>query len=236
MRSTIIAASLFAGAAFALPSPQETDTVYDTEIFTITSCGPEVTNCPARATTSTSVRVSTVASAVPTSWGPPGHGGPGGYGSWSSSTAAPSTTSSAPVSTSTIVTSSSVVVSSSTSVASVSSPVAPVSSSASWSAPAPPAYSSWASSPLAPVSSAPAVPSSPVAPYPMSSGVWSSPAGPVMPYPTGTGPPSKSSGYASGTGGISSNTSVPAPYTGSASGFKVAGSLVGAGAFAALFL
>nr|POE88201.1 hypothetical protein CFP56_11430 [Quercus suber] len=46
MQYAIAAAALFAGAAFAA----ETATVYDTEIHTVTSCGPEVTNCPARST------------------------------------------------------------------------------------------------------------------------------------------------------------------------------------------
>ncbi len=41
---SFIATTLLVGAAFALPAPQETETVYDTEVFTITSCGPEVTN------------------------------------------------------------------------------------------------------------------------------------------------------------------------------------------------
>ncbi|KAI7079451.1 hypothetical protein KC352_g41684, partial [Hortaea werneckii] len=48
MRYSFVAATLFAGAAFASPHmKRETETIYNTQIHTVTSCGPEVTNCPA---------------------------------------------------------------------------------------------------------------------------------------------------------------------------------------------
>ena len=50
MRYAVVAAALV-GAVMANPpayySSAETSTVYETEIATVTSCGPEVTNCPA---------------------------------------------------------------------------------------------------------------------------------------------------------------------------------------------
>ena len=66
MQYAIVAAALF-GAAFAAPPSYgapaygagETDTVYSTQVATITSCGPEVTNCPAE-------HSSTAAAVVPT--------------------------------------------------------------------------------------------------------------------------------------------------------------------------
>ncbi|KAI5245462.1 hypothetical protein E4T47_01502 [Aureobasidium subglaciale] len=58
MRFAVVASALFAGLAAAAPAV--TQTVHATEIETITSCGPEVTNCPARS-------ASTVAVVVPTS-------------------------------------------------------------------------------------------------------------------------------------------------------------------------
>ena len=47
MRYSLIAA--FIGAVAAVPL---TETVYNTQVATITSCGPEVTDCPARKTSS----------------------------------------------------------------------------------------------------------------------------------------------------------------------------------------
>jgi hypothetical protein len=57
MRFAVVASALFAGLVAAAPAV--TQTVHATEVQTITSCGPEVTNCPARS-------ASTMA-AVPTS-------------------------------------------------------------------------------------------------------------------------------------------------------------------------
>ncbi|KAH0363855.1 hypothetical protein KCU65_g7140, partial [Aureobasidium melanogenum] len=64
MRFAVVASALFAGLAVAAPAV--TETVHSTEVETITSCGPEVTNCPAR-TQSSSVVVPTSAPVVPTS-------------------------------------------------------------------------------------------------------------------------------------------------------------------------
>lgn len=47
MRFTAATVAFFAGLAAAMPNAADT-TVYQTEEVTITSCGPEVTNCPAR--------------------------------------------------------------------------------------------------------------------------------------------------------------------------------------------
>lgn len=51
MRSVIFAAGFVAPAMAALgqPAPAES-TVYSTEMVTITSCAPTVTDCPARST------------------------------------------------------------------------------------------------------------------------------------------------------------------------------------------
>lgn len=54
MRFTAATVALFAGLAAALPNGADT-TVYQTEEVTITSCGPEVTNCPASSAAATSV-------------------------------------------------------------------------------------------------------------------------------------------------------------------------------------
>ncbi|KAG9674036.1 hypothetical protein KCU99_g3755, partial [Aureobasidium melanogenum] len=64
MRFAVVASALFAGLAVAAPAI--TETVHSTEVETITSCGPEVTNCPARSATSAPV-VPTSAPVVPTS-------------------------------------------------------------------------------------------------------------------------------------------------------------------------
>lgn len=65
MRFSIAVSALFAGLAIA--SPAVTDTLYSTEIDTITSCAASVTDCPARLSTSTSaVLTSTITSSVAT--------------------------------------------------------------------------------------------------------------------------------------------------------------------------
>ncbi|KAG9518489.1 hypothetical protein KCU78_g12914, partial [Aureobasidium melanogenum] len=64
MRFAVVASALFAGLAVAAPAI--TETVHSTEVETITSCGPEVTNCPARSATSAPV-VPTSAPVIPTS-------------------------------------------------------------------------------------------------------------------------------------------------------------------------
>jgi len=75
MRFTAATVALFAGLAAALPNGADT-TVYQTEEVTITSCGPEVTNCPASSTgvPATSVPAVTTtpagAAPVPTSSAP----------------------------------------------------------------------------------------------------------------------------------------------------------------------
>ncbi|TKA72968.1 hypothetical protein B0A55_05306 [Friedmanniomyces simplex] len=257
MRS-FIAATLFAGVAFALPAPQETETVYDTQIYTITSCGPEVTNCPARQTTSTVVSVTTHPA------GPPGYSH-GGSLSSSTSVVSPVETSTTPVSVAPVSSASPSVTSAPTPSVYSSAPAviltssyssAPVVISTSVSsapevslASSASAASSAASSPVAPVSttevsSAPASPTGytsvpAAAPYPMpsSSAVGAvgtgSTAAPY--YPSGTGAP-VASGYASGSATAPKSTGSPMPYTVGAAGLKVAGSLIGAGALAAFFL
>lgn len=65
MRFSIAVSALFAGMAIAAPAV--TDTVYATETETITSCAATVTDCPARASTMTSVMVITSAAPVTTS-------------------------------------------------------------------------------------------------------------------------------------------------------------------------
>lgn len=60
MRFAIVASALFAGLVAAAPAI--TETVHSTAVETITSCGPEVTNCPAR-----SASAATSAPVVPTS-------------------------------------------------------------------------------------------------------------------------------------------------------------------------
>ncbi|KAL1647463.1 hypothetical protein SLS58_002793 [Diplodia intermedia] len=48
MRYQFLASALAAQLALTAAMPQPDQTVYETEVDTITSCGPEVTNCPAR--------------------------------------------------------------------------------------------------------------------------------------------------------------------------------------------
>ncbi|OJD33358.1 extracellular serine-threonine rich protein [Diplodia corticola] len=48
MRYQFLASALAAQLALTSAMPQPDQTVYETEVDTITSCGPEVTNCPAR--------------------------------------------------------------------------------------------------------------------------------------------------------------------------------------------
>ncbi|TIA09444.1 hypothetical protein D6C80_08636 [Aureobasidium pullulans] len=60
MRFAVVASALFAGLVAAAPAI--TETVHSTAVETITSCGPEVTNCPAR-----SASAATSAPVVPTS-------------------------------------------------------------------------------------------------------------------------------------------------------------------------
>ncbi|KAI4796424.1 hypothetical protein E4T44_06248 [Aureobasidium sp. EXF-8845] len=53
MRFAVVASALFAGLVAAAPAV--TQTVHATEVQTITSCGPEVTNCPARSASTMAV-------------------------------------------------------------------------------------------------------------------------------------------------------------------------------------
>ncbi|KAJ5279086.1 hypothetical protein N7478_004458 [Penicillium angulare] len=71
MRFTTATIALFAGLAIAAPNPDTT--VYETEEVTITSCGPEVTNCPASSHASTTAPVAWTTSA------------PGGGSEWTTS-------------------------------------------------------------------------------------------------------------------------------------------------------
>jgi len=63
MRFAVVASALFAGLAAAAPAV--TQTVHATEIQTITSCGPEVTNCPASSKASTMAVVPTSSVVAP---------------------------------------------------------------------------------------------------------------------------------------------------------------------------
>ena len=63
MRFTAASVALFAGLAAAVPQG-EAETLYSTEDVTITSCGPTVTDCPSRQT-STPQGVEAVTSSTP---------------------------------------------------------------------------------------------------------------------------------------------------------------------------
>ncbi|KAJ6119560.1 hypothetical protein N7523_003840 [Penicillium sp. IBT 18751x] len=98
MRFTAATVAFFAGLAAAMPNGADT-TVYQTEEVTIISCGPEVTNCPGRATSTipsgaAATETSVMTTAVPTT--PAGGAQPvssGSAPSWSSSASAPAVTS-----------------------------------------------------------------------------------------------------------------------------------------------
>lgn len=69
MRFTAASVALFAGLAAAVPQG-EAETLYSTEDVTITSCGPTVTDCPSRQTSTpqgVEAVTSSTPSAVPTS-------------------------------------------------------------------------------------------------------------------------------------------------------------------------
>ena len=102
MRFTAATVAFFVGLAAAMPNGADT-TVYQTEEVTITSCGPEVTNCPARATSSVpsgaaATETSAMTTAVPTT--PAGGAQPVSSSSapvWSSAPSAPAVTSASSV-------------------------------------------------------------------------------------------------------------------------------------------
>ncbi|KXL49073.1 hypothetical protein M433DRAFT_3269 [Acidomyces richmondensis BFW] len=247
MRYSIVAASLL-GAAIAAPAADNgwappaysqapgTETVWQTETDTITSCAATVTNCPARSH-STEVAATTT----------------GGWGSWSSSVeTSPSATS--PVAATTPVTSG---VWTSPSTESETSGVwtSPASESATgvWTSPATESATGVWSSPATESATATLVSGS----WPASgspTGVWSSPATesastPVSatgtwpawssaPYPTGSSVVGATGTgvWPSGTGVWTASSSIALPvYTGAATQLK-AGALVGAGAIAAFLL
>ncbi|KAJ6036612.1 hypothetical protein N7540_000891 [Penicillium herquei] len=83
MRFTIAAVAFFAGLVAA------DTTVFETEQVTVTSCGPEVTNCPASSGVATSVPVVPTSVVVPNGVGAASSGAP----SWTTAVpAAPATT------------------------------------------------------------------------------------------------------------------------------------------------
>ncbi|KAJ5713693.1 uncharacterized protein N7483_010874 [Penicillium malachiteum] len=83
MRFTIAAVAFFAGLVAA------DTTVFETEQVTVTSCGPEVTNCPASSGVATSVPVVATSAVVPNGVGAASSGAP----SWTTAVpAAPATT------------------------------------------------------------------------------------------------------------------------------------------------
>ncbi|KAJ5740379.1 hypothetical protein N7493_000251 [Penicillium malachiteum] len=83
MRFTIAAVAFFAGLVAA------DTTIFETEQVTVTSCGPEVTNCPAASGVATSVPVVPTSVVVPNGVGAASSGAP----SWTTAVpAAPATT------------------------------------------------------------------------------------------------------------------------------------------------
>ncbi|TGO28620.1 hypothetical protein BPAE_0025g00290 [Botrytis paeoniae] len=181
MRFSVVAVSIFAGAAMAA-----TSTDYVTEEVTITSCAATVTDCPARSTQVSTTIYSRTSSteAAPSSVTPagqPSNSGPVASGPASSAPVASAPASSAPVSSAPVVSS--------------PAPSAPASSNPATSVLVPVASSAVSS---APVASSPAG-SAPVASAPASSApVASSPAGsaPVASAPASSAPASFTPTYA----------------------------------------
>jgi len=253
MRASVAVAAIIAGVAYAAPRPEygygeySESVVYSTEEVTVTSCGPEVTNCPAKA-------YSTPAPySAPESYSTPApYSVPAPY-----TTAAPAYTPapyssaaaynvSVPLTTKTIYSTSLITVTSCaayvtncpakstvviTSVVPISTTVCPV-------------ESEYASSSYAEESSVEVYPVSSAAETPCSTSttvtVTVSPA--TTPYATGTGvvpyPSGKSAiwGTASSSGYATKPSAYPPTFTGAASHANAGMAAVGFGAIAALFL
>jgi hypothetical protein len=254
MRASVAVAAIIAGVASAAPHAQygyggnSESVVYSTEEVTVTSCGPEVTNCPAKAYSSPAPYSAPAPYSTPAPYSVPAP-----Y-----TTAAPAYTPapyssaaaynvSVPLTTKTIYSTSLITVTSCaayvtncpakstvviTSVVPISTTICPVEK--------PYAPSSYA----AEVSSAKVYPVSSAVETPCSTSttvtVTVSPAG--TPYATGTAvvpyPPGKSAiwGTASSSGYVAKPSAYPPTFTGAASHANAGMAAVGLGAIAALFL
>ncbi|KAL1632325.1 hypothetical protein SLS56_003740 [Neofusicoccum ribis] len=255
-------AALFGAAVLAAPNPDKT--VYQTEEVTITSCGPEVTNCPA--SSHATPAVSTPVGSVPASSGVEGvTSAPTPTPEYSTSTVYSTLISSGSegVVTQTVAISTTICP-----VTATETPGVPVASGPAGTPGAPPAAGTpsagappAAGTPVVPVSSgveggsgpspsAPAGGSSTNTCEPIYStstiyitpGVSSAPAGTgYVPYPTG-GPYASSA--VAGTPGVpvapttpaSTPQATPPSYTGAANAMNAAGAVAGFGAIAAFFL
>ncbi|KAI1912275.1 hypothetical protein LOZ53_006723 [Ophidiomyces ophidiicola] len=69
MRFTATSVALFAGAALAIPAYEYDQTIYSTREVTITSCGPEVTDCPGKHPSQTGLPTPPVSAPVSTGTG-----------------------------------------------------------------------------------------------------------------------------------------------------------------------
>jgi len=243
MRASIAVTAIIAGVASAAPQYGYggESVVYSTEEVTVTSCGPEVTNCPAKA-----YSVPTPYSEAAPYSTPAPYSVPAPY-----TTAAPAYTPapyssvgynvSVPMTTKTIYSTSLITVTSCaeyvtncpakstvvlTSVVPISTTVCPVETP----------YAEESSSEVYPVSSYAETPCS------TSTTVTVTVSPPTTPYATGTGvvpyPPGKSAiwGTASSSGYVAKPSAYPPTFTGAASHANAGMAAVGLGAIAALFL